>query len=333
MKKNLRRFIADLISFGVFILILQSGIFYIFNDDVPSEILTFKKNLKSGIQIIYFGDSVSEFISTKDLNKRTIPQLIQQNLPGVRIGTVIQGGYNMNVFLNYSKLIAKSSKPPKIVIIPINFRTFSPIWYKNPPFLFTKEVLFLNFDGLPVDIVYKPLVFFKIIDLLERQQLKEFNNSKIYNVDNVVGKLADFTKDDYGKSADEKMRNKIIVNYMFKLSQEHKLINSMQNLSQLLNTKNVKVVFYITPVDYKTAEQYWGSSFKNNLEENVKFLKKIAKENNADLLDLSQDLDTTNFGWQEETYINEHLNEKGRIFVAEAVTNFIGKKYLKTKIN
>ncbi len=321
--KDAKKVINNLLLLVIFILSIQIVIFYIFQIGVTPELLDLKKNLKSYPDVIYFGDSVSIFVAKSDTDKLTLPQHIQQEIPRFIITTIIHGAYNLNDYANYSKLVSKSSVPPKIAVVSVNMRSFSPAWYKNPPYIFLKEHLFLTFDPFPVDAIYKPLYQLHVLDLLQKYNFINFSNSPIYNGGNFVGRLSSFLKDDYGKSQEEKMKNKIMVNYMYSLSDEHELIKSMQFLAQRLNKKGIKVIFYITPIDYQNAEKYWGNDFKDILEKNIQVIKKVAEANSADYLDLSRSLDTNSFGWKEETYVSEHLNEKGRKLVSHAISTFI----------
>ncbi len=323
IKKDAKKVINNLFLLVIFILSIQIVIFYIFQIGVPPELLDMKKNLNSHTDVVYFGDSVSMFVAKSDTDKLTLPQHIQLEIPRFIITTIIHGAYDLNDYANYSKLISKSNLPPKIAVVSVNMRSFSPVWYKNPPYIFLKEYLFLTFDPFPVDAIYKPLYQLHVLDLLQKYNTIIFNNSPIYNGSNFVGRLYSFLKDDYGKSQEEKMKNKIMVNYMYKLSDEHELIKSMQLLVQRLNKKGIKVIFYITPIDYQNAEKYWGNDFKDILEKNIQVIKKVAEANSADYLDLSRSLDSSSFGWKEELYINEHLNEKGRKFVSHAISTFV----------
>lgn len=326
IKKDAKKIAANLFLLAIFMLSIQIVIFYFFQIGVPPEILDLKKNQNSKTDIIYFGDSVSTFVAKSDTDKLTIPQHIQQEIPRFAVTLIIHGAYDLNNYADFSKLLSKSNTPPKIAVVPVNMRSFSPVWYKNPLYLFLKEHLFLTYDPFPVDAIYKPLYQLHVLDLLQKYNTVIFNNSPIYNGSNFVGHLQSFLKDDYGRSQEEKMKNKIMVNYMYQLSDRHELVKSMQLLAERLNKKGIKVIFYITPIDYQNAQKYWGNDFNKILEQNVQVIKKVAEANGADYLDLSRSLDESAFGWKEELYVTEHLNEKGRKFVSHAISTFISAK-------
>ena len=94
--------------------------------------------------VLLFGSSVEEYADSKDKDKRSISKMINSLSNKYHVESISGVAYHMDLFLELSKYIVKNLSHPKLIIVPINMRTFSPEWDKRPEYQFEKEKKILN---------------------------------------------------------------------------------------------------------------------------------------------------------------------------------------------
>ena len=103
------------------------------------------------------------------------------------------------------------------------------------------------------------------------------------------------------------------------ISLQDRNIQAMRHVAEVLTEHDITPIFYITPIDAKTAVNYLGGEFIERLLENTKLIKSVLAQSHVPVLDLSTVLSTEYFTWTEEgstaLYPNEHLKQMGRMFV------------------
>ncbi|MFH1894656.1 MAG: hypothetical protein ABH813_02040 [Patescibacteria group bacterium] len=308
--------LAALLLITIFLQIL----FLIKNIRSFDQLIILEKAKKEGADIIYLGDSAVSHYSPKDLNKRAIPQMLQEILPEHSIVSVDNAAWKADIFLEVCKYIIKQKYYPKIIIIPINMRSFSPSWDKRPGYQFEEKKAILK-NKLS-------FMFFKTIEVFDKSDKfneitqDEFDNTEVFNGEEAAGKVKDFESHEFRHYSEENMKNTILYYYMFSLKKENRLMQFLLETAKILRENNIKPVFYITPIDYETGSRYFPGEFSERLKSNTETIKSVFSENHFEVLDFSKDLETDFFAW--EKYPNEHLNEKGRKYVAEKIAEIIG---------
>jgi hypothetical protein len=140
----------------------------------------------------------------------------------------------------------------------------------------------------------------------------------VYNGDQQVGIVKDFEKVLSEDPTSENVANSFIYFYLYQLNADHRKLQSMVELVELYQTNGVDVIFYISPIDYQIGEHYFGEKFTEQVAQNVAVITAALQEKDAVLLDLSFSLTSDFFNWI--GYPNEHLNEKGRNFIAQRLS-------------
>lgn len=316
--------------------------------------------IQSRPDIIYFGDSVVTSYSNSDSNKKTLPEMLgdilkneapctdvtsgrgikrnsaeatpfihRRNVGGIlakankKVGAVENAAYHSEVFYAVCRYMVSIKIIPEAIVIPINLRSFSPEWDMKPGYQFVEDIAFFKYDSMLFRSFYKPLAVFKVIDLAPVSEA-EYRQTPVYDGDTVVGKVKDFDdKKRYEKYSDENMKNKLIFFYMYKLSPEHRKVKALVSMANSLKGTSVTAVFYLTPVDYETGDKFMGPRFSRRISENTGLIVSLLRAAGADVLDLSRSLPSGSFDMSGRQYCNEHLNEKGRKFVAEQVAGRI----------
>jgi hypothetical protein len=219
------------------------------------------------------------------------------------------------------RYMKKNGYRPKVIIVPINMRSFSPEWDRNPNYQFEEEKNCLAYDSFLFRLFYRAFQVFKLND--RKISWEDYEKTPVYDGKIPAGSVKDYiniTKD----PDNENMKKKLLFFYMSSLLDNHRKIVSLKKIAKLYKNTDTKVIFYITPIDYLTGVKYLGSRFKEQLEENVSVIKSALLKEGYPVTDMSVSLDSDAFSWN--YWPNEHLNEKGRSFLAAALKKQIASQ-------
>ncbi|MBN1383796.1 MAG: hypothetical protein JW983_02785 [Elusimicrobia bacterium] len=289
----------------------------------PDKIESVYEIIKSEPDIIYFGDSVVTSCDVADKNKKTLPEMLEEILKNKKVGAIENSAYHPEVFYAVCKNIVSRGAGVETVVIPINLRSFSTEWDMKPEYQFREDIAFFTYDSLLFRVFYEPFTVFKVFDLTPVSE-EDYKRTPVYNGDIMAGRVKDFEdKERYNKYSEENMKNKLTFFYLYKLSEKHRKMKALISLAKLLNKTSVNAVFYLTPVDYETGDKFMGSQFSSRIKKNAYVVVSLLNEAGADVIDLSRSLPKDAFDLSERQYCNEHLNEKGRKFVARQVARRI----------
>jgi hypothetical protein len=237
--------------------------------------------------------------------------MLASYLPEYKVAGVSHSAYHADVFLEYVKYIIKSGKKP-VIIIPINLRSFSAGWDQRPTYQFTKEKFLLKGYSFWVNLNY--LLRLKY----QGDGSQQFNDLPVYNGNDIVGKVQDY--DFISKKESEKiseMRKGFIYHYMQPLTKNHRKIESLAEICKLGKENNIKIIMYVTPIDYLFAEQLEIKNFRLQQLSNINSIHTGLAPFEIDLIDLSMALNSSFFHYKERP--NEHLNMAGRQEIAKAL--------------
>jgi hypothetical protein len=286
-----------------------------------------KQRLKSKnyTNVLLFGSSVEQYSDSNDKDKRSISKMINSLSNKYRVESISGGAYHMDMFIELSKYIVKKLSHPKLIMVPINMRTFSPEWDKRPEYQFEKEKKILNGFTIPEFIEYAyrkqiPSLFSKFHPITQ----EDFENTFVFNGNRQVGKVKDFLIERKNiTDLNKYIKDGFVFHYMYSLEKEHRKLKSMIELARILSASHIKVLFYITPVDYSKGEFYFPGLFIKRLKNNVDLINLLLINEGIQVLDLSLSLNSNFFSY--EARPNEHLNEKGRMYVAKKLNENILK--------
>lgn len=324
----MRTFILKLSAFIFLVIILQ---FLAMNlpiitqrieSDTFQQIALLEDCVRQQPQIIYFGDSVLDLRGPTDKGK-TIPEMLQDLLPVNFVRSVNHDAYKANEYLLICRYFFRKKYYPKLMIIPINLRSFSPSLYDNPArqFKYLKAALANDINLYLFRLFPRP--FFAIVNFIDPAiTVEEYGNILVYDGERSLGKIPDYDKLDFRNCSIEDIEKDIICKYMYSLSNSQEKLAYLTDLVKLLKKENIGVVYYITPIDYETGTRYLGKRFIDKVNSNILVLQKIFKENNVENpLDLVFALKSDSFYWEKSVY--EHLDEKGRRLVAQEIAKMI----------
>lgn len=311
------KFFVKLFIFLVLLLSINSVIYLLLikNSNIVSEpdIQRFYSELNGKLNVVYFGDSVIRAVGLNETDGKTLADLVCINTKE-RILFIDHPAYHTEIFLEYSKQILSSKGKPNLVIIPINLRTFSVQLDSRPEYEFVKEKVALRYSQSWIGSFLKPALVFRLFNSLKISQ-ETYENTSVYIQENRVGTVRDFKN--------LTIKQAFGFDYMYPLSYDHKKIKALVSIAKLYREANIKVVYYITPIDYQTGENNWGANFDEQVVKNIDIIKAVLSKEKQDVVDLSFLLGAEDFDWKRDNYPNEHLKETGRVKLASEISRLI----------
>ncbi len=318
----MKKFVKKVFVFLFIIISLQFFISSVYPPDVPKNIRTFEKRLARSPDIVFLGDSVIHWTAPSDINKESLPKMLHDILPdGWKMSALYYDAGQMDLFFSIIKFVLKRHRP-RLFIVSINLRSFSPVWIYRPEYQYPKDKFIYTYDFRPLEVFLKPLSVFKAF--VPETSQEEYAEIKIFDGDRYMGKMRDFMGMDTCHPED--FRKIIIANYMYHLTEDNKNIVALQKMIRFLKAMDINVLFYITPLDQTAGQEFLGEPFMHRVRANSSFLAKVIEREGVEVLDLSLMLDGRFFCWRQEKAchaIDEHLDENGRAAVAQKLAEEI----------
>lgn len=286
---------------------------HIFNfieyDNVTANFIKYKIKNED---LLYFGDSVLNAVDKNDVNKKSIPVILSERIDR-NIYANSHGGYHVGIYLRYIEYLVKNKLQPSLIIIPINMRSFSQEWDPYPSYQFEKHSFILKYGEFGLSLL-KPMSI--LTGQFKNTTQEQWQDLPVYDFGKLSGKVRDYQGYRYNIVDNSRLKNKILFHYRYKLKEDHRKLTDITKIIEICNSNKIKCLFYITPVDVNFCQSVYPGT-KEIIEYNVNTILKLFKNKNAEVLDLSETLPSDNFSWKVDKYPNEHLNEKGRRYVAE----------------
>ena len=294
---------------------------------IPDRARVMRERLRGNGDLVYFGSSAVYWSYPKDAANKSISEYLHDILPQYTVSNAAINSGKMDLYLAAIQYMLRKSYYPKLVIIPINLRSFSPVWDRHSGFQYDREKFYFRHGNIFLDMIYRPLSIDKKIKPSITPQ--DYFDSRVYNGDQDIGSVGYFRSERFATYSDDKLREKIAARYMMRITKDHHLIQDMREIIRTLRANNIGVLFYITPIDHQTGEEYLGNAFVERLRENIQTIQAILLEAGEPALDISCALDKKEFTWRPDpdfNFMNEHLTESGKLHVARLLVPAIEQK-------
>ncbi len=283
--------------------------------DLP-ELNEFARLAQQKKDVLFFGDSTAKAIEKKDSDRRGIAEMLSADIAPLSIQGIIHPAYQAEVYLEFIKRLKDFATPPKIIVITVNMRSFSPSWDMNPSWQFDELKILLRAAGWK-------FYFYRWLKVLQFDfstvSSRQLESSTVFDGAVRVGSFRDFMIREGRKKQVKKIntRNTLLTAYMGYIRADQRQLVALKSIARLLPRSGITPIFYITPVDYQIGELFFPNRFRERLERNSAVIRRELAVPGAIVLDLTTALDTQAFAWRQVVYPNEHLAEAGRSFVAK----------------
>ena len=310
--------------------------------------LIFKNN-----EIIYMGDSV---LNADHLNKEVPSSMVSifENKINKNVLEISGGAYTPFIFQKYFEVIKKYSKKTNLVIIPINIRSFSSSWNEVPEYQFEQECGYLSI------VVFKPNIeclqehlknkylsdhlfkkkntflnapikakgFFKHTKNVFLVNFEE--NCKHTKIDKKGSRFSckeqeyldqTYAYMQYGLYADEALQAmRYNYHYAENILSDNTSLLSLKYLVEQAKSSNIKILFYITPIDLNNIMKFSGKEVIDIILSNITLLQSNINENNTYFLNLIDLLGSKYFDFD---CACEHLELDGKEIITNKIIDFI----------
>jgi hypothetical protein len=321
MKRLLAKFILlALVTVPAQLLIVQHAPWQQSDMDTMRQVASY---LRERCDVLYFTDSVDAAYGLNDKDRRLVSERVRDDIPGHTMQVISHASFGLDTYRDFADYILDQPNHPRLLIVPINMRTFSVGMDLRPGYQFEQLRFYLRHNNnILIDAAYPFLLTFKALKKSSLDE-EEFLRQPIFNGDTRVGEIKDFDEFSpaYRTATEENIRKQLIACYMYSLKEDHRKLQAMAAIAQHAKKAGVKVIFYITPIDWQTGEKYLGAAFSQRLRENVDLVRSMLARAGYTPIDLSFALKSDEFAWIK--YVNEHMNEKGKGYVAKILAERI----------
>jgi hypothetical protein len=200
-----------------------------------------------------------------------------------------------------------------LVIIPVNMRSFSRMWYLRPEWQFTFEKDALQSNWMtPVSYALKP--FMTSDDLF----LLHFRNTELQVSGESIGIVGDFRGEEYREVTPDKTKKKLLANYMYSLKDDPYGVEQVIRICQNASEAGIDLFFYITPLPVYEGEQLIGPEFNRIVSSNTDTIVKVVNRYGYVIADWHDLLESDQFS-KDDPYKREHYSWEGKQVLTDSL--------------
>lgn len=274
--------------------------------------------------IIYFSDSVMKAHSACEKIPIGIDDILRES--GLKIINLNHSAYSPILYKDYIRIIPKGAT----VIVPINLRSFSEEWFYFNQYRFIAQRIVYSLITLNIQSLYQSILDYLLYtqekyyslniirDGIVLGDMKSIQNIKIdqdfYCYDKLYYKHGAFR---------DKLSIKYKTHYMYKLNKNHEMFVYIKELIDYSKNHDIRLIFYITPINIDHGNMIVGESFKKVVSDNINVLKQFFSDNHVAILDLSHSVSGENF--IDQNYVCEHVDYIGRNIIARSIKKLLSK--------
>lgn len=270
--------------------------------------------------VLYFGDSVVERVANEDTDRRPLNQMVldalKKNYRGLSIS---HSAYNPEVFYHLLAALERMKHRPKIVLLPINMRCFSPQWDLQPQWQHEEELQTLE------SYIKKPQAKIRAVTdrsmrIIPDSRINAFNATYVDYPLTSLNRIGQFieiieSKPDTEEQAAFRRKQIFIFHYTHPLAADHRKLVVLINMFALLARMDIKTFAYITPINVEAGERYVGPEFRSLVKANVDVLSnEVLKHINPAIQSLRDySFQCPSCAFFQDNLATEHLNQSGRL--------------------
>lgn len=295
---------------------------------------------EENVDILFFGDTVIRAYEAGEKNMgidwlladKGHYAVLSATNSGEYRGRFTKPEYSPIVYQDYIDIVAKSRYKPKVIIIPINLQSFSESWFSDPRMQFFVERLKarLRYVRFSKDDFMEYLGY-KFTDKIKKEE-KLWRNSEVIYGDSSLGVRAkidyesnipfSFEKSNYDRSninlqTQIKFLRQFEYKYMNIIDRRHKMFDYLDKTIDTARANGIKVICYITPINFEDGNKYAGDKFIKRVKNNVAAINQYLNDKGVGFSDLSFSLASHNF--IDKSLSSARLNLIGRTYVANEI--------------
>ncbi|MDD2365360.1 MAG: hypothetical protein PHN84_04280 [Desulfuromonadaceae bacterium] len=234
------------------------------------------------------------------------------------------------MYSEYVKLLDKTKYKPKLVIIPINLRSFTGSSIRRPALNFPLRQIYIRYRSKGV-FEWADYLKFRFLgyedtltDYWKDQQViydgKELGTHRSIQEQSRIPESFDYNPERetlYAKQLGIKFR----YHYMAVLAEDDAMFGYISDTINVLNKMKIPVLCYITPVNYIDGKKYVGDDFVRRIDKNLATVQYFMKKRQINIINLSKQLQPSEFIDKRDVY--EHYTFVGRSLIAESLAKAV----------
>ena len=295
------------------------------NPEVRQARLLVTRLEQGPIDVLHLGASESLFTADYDLDKRTLPQMIEADLPdGLRMHSVVGAGYHPALFNQYVDIAAAHGARP-MVILGLCIRLGESAWKYHPEYSYLRPLAALR----AIDVASPPKKFKAVIPPASAQDFAR--HDKLLHA-TVIGTkpVAEFRrllKDPVGNGLSQEEAIRLLLAYHLAATTdlEPEYLADATALGKRLRELDLLVVCYQMPIPIHQVCAVLGEQARPHILRRLKSLDDAFRAGYGDV-----EIAQTGSGLQTEDFIDpndgsEHVNEKGRRKITDQVIEAVNR--------
>ncbi len=278
------------------------------------ELATLERALSKRCDILFFGDSSVFTTSPKDVDKSSVCAMLAKKMPTQSCTEISHRAYGTEIFADFLSYLERNKQltRPKIILVVINPRSFSVEWNMQPKYEFHRERAALSRSPMA-------LVRASVLNFAWTLAQTRFEQAPVFLGDSLVGRMSEYTGDNFSKVSAENTQKKIIVRYMSKINPQSRKLLAIKQIAHTGKQLGSTVIFYATPIDVDSCTSVFGAKFEEIFAHNMNLVAQTVRDADAIFVDCSHILPHSDFAWDSELYPNEHICEHGRAQLADSL--------------
>lgn len=273
--------------------------------------------------VAFFGDSVLRAVSSCEDEKDGIDDVLRNNVP-FSVATISSAGFTPDQFSVLSELFETTGVRPRAAVVEVNIRSFSSAWGENPDWQFGSEMQYVRV--LAGDWRSLPSFVAKSVLRSPEKLRRDFRDSEVSAAGMTFGTVASLAAQadgvplsveclDSSAPYDEALRAKFLMNYMYDLAPDARLLGSLETFLISLKQRDIAPLVYLTPINVEEGEALIGEVFQTTIARNTEVVSAVLRRHSIPYLDLTFDLPGGAFA--DKGCACEHLSASGRRYVGQ----------------
>lgn len=265
----------------------------------------------SNPDVLFLGDS-TVMANIEDADRQTTPEILGELLPEIKVEYLYYPGWTLEIYDLILAYLKARGAHPKVVIAPINIRSFSVPWYYLPEMQYPRLRFSLQYGHPFVRPLVRPLLVVKAADL-NPISIPEFGHHLAAQYQESIRQFGQPPI----KAPDGRMPTLMrrYCSYTFLVENDHPLMHAMQTLDQHAKYSEIPLLLYIAPTDLAHIERTLGAPSVNAVRENFLRIQNSADRTDMTLVNYAYVLNETDFFPVGVTA--SHLRDTGRRRLAE----------------
>lgn len=274
--------------------------------------------------VLMFGDSALRQHGVCDRERLGTDEYLARAAQ-LAVYPVEHGAYSALMYREYARSIARAAVPPRLVLIPVNLRAWSPEWGDRPLYRFPLRTAYIRLrDG----VGFAPLpVIAQLASDRDRAETRRWQDAEVASfAGERLGRNGELAREQLAADLDcgappasgaaaAVLRRKFLWHYGSTARAAEAMSAALAETVGVLRAAGIDVLVYVTPVNVEEAAAYAGAALAAAIGERATAIGARVLAAGGRFVDLHDLLPAGRF--IDKHLACEHLDETGRRRLAE----------------